>query len=217
MDRRLKERLVGAAILVILAVLLIPEFLSGPAKQRAGAEAEPVDATVTGVAGTLRTYRVDLDHPASGALLATDAAPVADHESQPEAAVPPAATGRAVEAASGKPVPSREDSHRTETPPVARHPAEAPPVTRHPAETPPVARHPADLRGGWWLQLGSFANKANAEKLARTLRAKGIQIQVSSSKTRHRVRAGPFADRAAAERVAAQLRAQGQASSIVPP
>jgi DedD protein len=193
MDRRLKERLVGAAILVILAVLLIPEFLSGPAQQRAGPVDEPAAATVTGAAGTIRTYRVDLDQPASGGMVATDANPAPVREAQPA----PAAPGAAVESVSGKAATSSEAPHRIE--------ASA------------VARHPAALHGGWVLQLGSFASKPTAERLARTLRAKGIQIQVSSSKTRHRVRAGPFADRAAAEHVAAELRAQGQASTIVPP
>jgi cell division septation protein DedD len=31
MDRRVKERLVGASILVVLIVLIVPELLSGPA------------------------------------------------------------------------------------------------------------------------------------------------------------------------------------------
>ena len=30
MDRRVKERLVGATILVVLIVLIVPELLSGP-------------------------------------------------------------------------------------------------------------------------------------------------------------------------------------------
>ena len=40
MDRRVKERLVGASILVVLVVLIVPELLSGPpapAPSRAGA------------------------------------------------------------------------------------------------------------------------------------------------------------------------------------
>ena len=31
MDRRVKERLIGASILVVLVVLIVPELLSGPA------------------------------------------------------------------------------------------------------------------------------------------------------------------------------------------
>ena len=30
MDRRVKERLIGASILVVLIVLIVPELLSGP-------------------------------------------------------------------------------------------------------------------------------------------------------------------------------------------
>lgn len=193
MDRHLKERLVGAAILVILAVLLIPEFLSGPVPQRAGPEGGPPIATVTGATGTIRTYRVDLEHPASGGMVEPDATPVPDHGSQP--------------------VPATQGSTSQTISTVAAPPHEAP----HRVVAPAAPSHPAEVRGGWWLQLGSFANKANAERLARTLRAKGVPVLVTSTRTRHRVRSGPFADRAAAERAALKLRAQGQASSIVPP
>ena len=36
MDRRVKERLVGASILVVLIVLIVPELLSGPAPAPVG-------------------------------------------------------------------------------------------------------------------------------------------------------------------------------------
>ena len=37
MDRRVKERLVGASILVVIIVLIVPELLSGPASTPAPA------------------------------------------------------------------------------------------------------------------------------------------------------------------------------------
>ena len=37
MDRRVKERLIGATILVVLIVLIVPELLSGPKRPRAAA------------------------------------------------------------------------------------------------------------------------------------------------------------------------------------
>ena len=43
MDRRVKERLVGASILVVLIVLIVPELLSGPAPR--GAAVQPAGAT----------------------------------------------------------------------------------------------------------------------------------------------------------------------------
>ena len=69
------------------------------------------------------------------------------------------------------------------------------------------------------MQLGSFANKANAEKLAHQLKAQGASVYVISSGSgaslRYRVRVGPLADREAAERTMAKLKAEGHAATIV--
>ena len=72
-------------------------------------------------------------------------------------------------------------------------------------ETPPVS----STTGMWAVQLGSFSNKANAEKLAADLRKQGYAAFLSqldtSSGTLHRVRIGPQKDRDAAEAMAARL------------
>jgi cell division protein FtsN len=73
--------------------------------------------------------------------------------------------------------------------------------------------------GALMVQLGSFASRANAERLARRLRAQGFTVGVSQgSSGRHlyRVRAGPVNDRAAATELAEHLRSAGHAGSIVP-
>jgi cell division septation protein DedD len=72
------------------------------------------------------------------------------------------------------------------------------------------------------VQLGSFASKANAEKLVHQLEARaGSPLYVSASgggpALRYRVRMGPLADRSAAERAAVKLRASGHAATIVAP
>jgi cell division protein FtsN len=69
------------------------------------------------------------------------------------------------------------------------------------------------------VQLGSFASRDNAERLAKQLRAGGFQASVSQGTTgRHlyRVRAGPAHDRAGAEQLAGKLRAAGHSGAIVP-
>jgi DedD protein len=52
MDRRVKERLIGATLLVIVIVLVVPELLSGPKPAHAPPPANAVEA--------VRTYTVDL-------------------------------------------------------------------------------------------------------------------------------------------------------------
>src|SRR5881394_206983 len=73
--------------------------------------------------------------------------------------------------------------------------------------------------GTWMVQLGSFASRANAERLARQVRAGGFKVslsQASSGRRLFRVRVGPAHDREAASQLAAQLRAAGHDGAIVP-
>jgi cell division protein FtsN len=71
------------------------------------------------------------------------------------------------------------------------------------------------------VQLGSFANKANAERLLDRLQASGGSYYVAAvgvgPALRYRVIMGPFADRGAAERELAKLKAHGHSATIVAP
>jgi cell division protein FtsN len=69
------------------------------------------------------------------------------------------------------------------------------------------------------VQLGSFASRANAERLARQVRAQGFAASVSqgaSGRRLYRVRVGPARDHAAASALAQQLRTAGHSGAIVP-
>jgi DedD protein len=72
----------------------------------------------------------------------------------------------------------------------------------------------------WAVQLGSFSNQENAERLASALRDQGYAAFLSQLKTDagplHRVRIGPQEDRESAEAVAAQLARSGHDGQIVP-
>jgi DedD protein len=72
----------------------------------------------------------------------------------------------------------------------------------------------------WAVQLGSFSNQGNAERLAADLRKQGYaaflsQLQTGSGAL-HRVRIGPQEDRDSAESVAAKLAKSGHAGQVVP-
>jgi cell division septation protein DedD len=68
------------------------------------------------------------------------------------------------------------------------------------------------------VQLGSFASRANADRLARQVRGQGFTVSVSQGTSGHlyRVRVGPARDRAAALELAQQLHAHGHSGEIVP-
>ena len=196
MERRLKERLVGAVILVAVVVLVVPEFLQGPKSD--------VRAPVADASPDSHTYTVDLSVPSAT-------------PSAVEAASAPAA----LEPSASAPIASLEGAGEPAVPvPIEAPVRVAAPERRAPA-APAPAPLPAEPLGVWAVQLGSFASQANADKLARQVKALGFAPYVSGAgsgaQQRFRVRLGPMADRAAAEHTIEKLKAQGQAASLVPP
>ena len=196
MDRRVKERLVGASILVVLIVLIVPEMLSGPTPS-------PVPPDLPASAPEpVRNITVDL---------ATSKAPEPTVETAPAPSVPPPeAASTAAEAA----------APRSEPKPAALETAAPPPTSSVVTPTAPSARA-ATAGQTWAVQLGSFASHANAEKLVRQLKGQGFAVYVlsggSGSSLRYRVRVGPMADRGAATQVVAKLQSLGHTGSLVPP
>jgi DedD protein len=215
-ESRLKERLTGAVILVALIVLLVPELLSGP-----GVTAQP--ARTTDEDGTpMRSYTIDLadnggaPRPTTNGDATTEFEPLAAPDDPAEAdagespQVQPDETPVASEQVESAAAPAAETQ---ESAPVASAPApvvETPPA---PARSPPVT--------GWMIQVGSFASRENAERLARELKSKGFAASVSESRgggrSLYRVRVGPEGDRAAAQAVLAKLRARGQRGAALMP
>jgi DedD protein len=221
MDRRVKERLVGASILVVLIVLIVPELLSGPAPSPVGPKL-PVSAPepVRNVTVDLATAKAPALEPAmdpttpgsaaagaaSGAGPAPAGAIVPPPQAAPVTATPPPATA-------GSPAAGTQRAASAE-------PLEsAPPAPTTPAAA--VAAKPAAAAHGWAVQLGSFASRANAEKLAHQVKGQGFSVFVlpggSGAAQRYRVRIGPLADRAAATQTEAKLKASGHAGTLVAP
>lgn len=203
MDRRVKERLVGASILVALIVLIVPELLSGPPLpgQQPALAPQPV-----------RNVTVDL---------ATSKAPAA--EPAPD---PPASNVQPTAPAQPPPTPSPDQPSRappapSHSSPTAARTQPAAVETAPPAPRSTVTAARAAAAGAWAVQLGSFASRANADKLARQLKAQGFPVYVMSggsrASTRYRVRVGPMADRGAAAQIAAKLQSLGHSASFVPP
>ena len=85
---------------------------------------------------------------------------------------------------------------------------------------PPRSEPAANPPGTFVVQLGTFGSRANADRLARDMKAKGFAAFVvpvaSGGRELFRVRVGPTRDRAAAESLAAELKRAGQSGAIVP-
>jgi DedD protein len=202
MDRRVKERLVGASILVALIVLIVPELLSGPTPSRVIA-GPPVSTPEPVRNVTVELVPNQAPAPAAESAAASSAIPAGGD------AASGSATGASASAA------ARTSPSASAAPSVPLETAAPPPTSAGSAAKPAVASR------GWTVQLGSFASRDNADKLLRQLRAQGFSVFIlpggSGSSLRYRVRIGPMADRAAAAQEAAKLKSLGHVASIVPP
>ena len=196
MERALKERIIGAVVLVIFAVLVVPIFLDGP----------PADGEIVTERVLLpgqedqKTQTVVLDRDRTDPVPAASA-PV---QAKPEPVVPE---------------PVREEPK----PAVVQQQPEQEKAPETQAEKPaakPAPTPAASTTGMWAVQLGSFSNKDNAEKLAADLRKQGYAAflsQLSTDKGQlHRVRIGPQKDRASAEAMASRLAKVDHNGQVVP-
>ena len=195
MDRALKERIIGAAILVLVVVLVVPVFLDGPS-----GNGEMVDERV----------------------------PLPGQSNQETKTI-------VLERDRSNPVPSNGGNEPAQTAPKTKQPlveqdpqaklveAKPEPVIAEPqpqqqaSQTPPPA---ASSTGMWAVQLGSFGNKENAERLAADLRKQGFAAFLSQLSTGdsqlHRVRIGPQKDRESADAMAERLAKVGHKGQVLP-
>lgn len=194
MDRALKERIIGAVVLVIFVVLVVPIFLDGPANDEETVQ-QPVLLSGQSEQQT-KTVVLDRDR--------TNPSPV------------PVNAGAADEQ-QAEPVAEQREETGSEEPAPDATPVEPEPETVA-AETPAPAA--ASSTGMWAVQLGSFSNRDNAEGLADQLRKQGYAAFVSqvatANGTMHRVRVGPQKDRDGAEQMASRLAKVGHQGRVVP-
>ena len=202
MDRTLKERIIGAIVLVLFVVLVVPVFLDGPSNSD---EVISQKVPLPGQSGDEHQTIVlnrDRDQP----VPAAEQNDVAETEEQ-VAETPIQLPER---------TPEPEKTPDPEPEPVAEREVKSEPETT-PAAAPAVA---TSSTGMWAVQLGSFGDQANADKLAADLRKQKFSAFLSKLSTStgdlHRVRIGPQKDRASAEAVAAQLLKAGHKGQVVP-
>jgi len=201
----LKTRLLGAFVLIALAVLFVPMFFSSTPPTTTSDQA--VSLAIPPAPDRdlqTRTMSLNPDAPASSGTTA----PVIPARSQSAAAAP---SGRlaTVDIASRRP-------HDVEMDPNAAPPAQAPqpatpatpaPAADKPADQPQAASAPADTagtaaRGNYTLNLSAYSN-AGAQRLMQKVRALGYPVAgepiSQGGRTLTLVTAGPFGTRTAAE------------------
>ena len=198
----MKQRLIGAAVLVALAVIFLPMLIGGP-EPEPGSTAVPLGVPDRD-SRNFETRDLALSPPASQA-----AAPIDVGDPDRIVTVDTTDAPVRVDAVSGGPVGSAAPTSETaappapSSPPVDEAPAPAPAPAPVPAPTPLAAPAPAATAGRWAVNLGSYANAANASGLVTQLRQRRLpaydELLTLDGKPVQRVRVGPYAQRSEAE------------------
>ena len=227
MDRSLKERLIGATVLVGLAVWLIPWVLDGPLPD---IDLEPAQVPAAERSPPLRTQTIRLDSPEDpsvqagvadihgrpvtpGSQTAAETARALDTERDPVTLILPASEGAASDAAPGTAsavviAESAEGSSDASGDLAARVSDET--------STEASSRHPGS---GWLIQVGSFGDEENARRQADRVAALGYTAKLythsSGGRVMYRVRVGPELSREGADDIALSLTAHGFVAQVV--
>jgi DedD protein len=226
METDSKERLTGALLVVLAVIIVVPQLLSGGGDVRRAApqvqnpeDGAPLQTFDIPLSGSSSVPAVPRDLPAAAAAEIAAVPPPVTSVEAPQAAAPvePQADEptRMAEKPAEKPAEKSPEKPAEKVAAAANQPQQARPASAaEPAKPAPS--------GKWWVQIGVFASRDNAQSLAQKLRAAGFTIDVSqmrsNGKELYRVRAGPAADKPAAVAMQSRLDAAGQKkSSLVAP
>jgi DedD protein len=205
MDQALKQRLVGATVLIILGVILLPMLLSGqPELQN-------------------ESRRIELPDKPPELSMDTRRFPIGQHQAERPSSVPESTSGESGQAApgdagdvvidtgAGRGEPDAAGASAIQAPesdPVPE-PEPAPPVEPEPelavseaaeqaavTEAAPLESTASGSQGRYLVQVASFSNPASVNRVSEDLTRLGLPVLMDNVSTDagrlHRVRVGPF-------------------------
>ena len=229
MDKALKQRLVGASVLIILAVIVLPMLLSGRSdtlkqeSRQIELPAKPDDLSI-------ETRRFPVGVPGKPLPAAKQAAqgqpPIAENGQGPTSSIDPGAGSEEGNDPGQNPVAVAEAGENSASGPQGSS-ADSP--VRIEAKPPTVTSitlssgrdkdvniaQPVDASqdtARYLVQVASFSSEKRANALADTLRAKKLPVLMDvvdrPAGRMHRVRVGPYVERAEADALVDSLRTE---------
>ncbi|AOE84576.1 SPOR domain-containing protein [Pseudomonas sp. TCU-HL1] len=213
LDKGLKQRIVGALVLVALAVIFLPMLFSREDELRqVVVEAPPMPKAP--------------DMPP----VELEQVQVPEPQALPQEPVPPLEPS--TEALASNAPPSQETAPEAPAQPAAPAvPLPAPVQPQPPAQAKAPAPAPAasvaevkaeekrlDLNGlpvSWSIQLASLSSRSSAENLQKNLRTQGYNAYIRSVEGMNRVFVGPVIERAEANRLRDQLARQQKLNGFI--
>ncbi|AMK30210.1 DedD protein [Pseudomonas putida] len=208
----MKQRMVGALVLVALAVIFLPMLFTREDELRQ----VRVEAPEAPAMPSLPQVQVEpVQVPEPQALPEQNEQPpvVVDESTAPVTAPSQPIAPVVTVAPPAQPKPQTP----VPTPPVAKVEARPAPAPAAPAAK-PAAPSKIDANGlpvSWSIQLASLSNRAGAENLQKTLRSQGYNAYIRSADGMNRVFVGPLIERAEAERLRDVINRQQNLKGIV--
>jgi len=225
MEEGAKRRLVGAAVLVVLAVIFLPMLL----EEKTPPPIPEEDMSIPPRPDFDRAYDASRGE---GSAESFPSSPGASGQPAPESFPPPreppptsffeapatAEPDYQPEVENGPESGSPTESEQPASAPVEEKPTKGKPVAESrpaPTSRPTSARPPTQKSTGsrsWVIQVASLRDRARASALVQELRAKGFPAYMEEAEVKqqlwHRVRIGPEAERKQIDSMAASLQAK---------
>ncbi|VVP47148.1 Cell division protein DedD [Pseudomonas fluorescens] len=191
LDKAYKQRMVGALVLVALAVIFLPMLFSRQDEQRQ----VTVEAPAAPQAPAMPQVQMEAVAVPEPQALPQEPVPTDEEVAEDTAPVAPVAPAPTAPIMITKPV----------APPAVAKPIPAPaqPITAS-SSRPDTTQSRVDANGlsvSWSVQLASLSSRASAESLQKTLRSQGYNAYIRSADGKNRVFVGPLIERAEADRL----------------
>lgn len=201
---RLKRRLIGLAVLFFAAFLLSWLLPRSPSSEPAVPSVTvPLDGTAASPANTAPVGASAGQAPAANA--ANPATPAQSSTTPPSASV------------ISPPLPVKPESTVQPSAPSPAEPQAPVPAHTLALPTPSSPRPSAPPQSLWYVQIGSFSQRSNAQTVVDLLRKAGYRVEsatvTAGGKTYDRVRLGPFSDETTARQALDRVKRQGYPQS----
>lgn len=219
----LKQRLVGAFVILTLAVIFLPMIFDKP-QQATSAKVVPIPPKPDFQSVTIKSPSKPMLDRLEVDPVDNKVKPVSEHakakavgaekaKRKPVAAATTAKSEASKPARSAKKVVAVKSSSAKS---VAVKPASAKSSKSMPASS---VKHLPVFKNVWMVQLGTFSNKSNAYKLRDRLRKDGFGAHTKAvrlnGKSSVRVFAGPFVSKREAQKIKKKLDAKFKVKSVV--
>ena len=187
LDKGVKQRMIGALVLVALAVIFLPMLFTREDEMR----------------------QVRVDAPQAPSMpspppVQVEPVPVPEPEVLPEEAPVVIDESTAPIAPPSTPIAPAPSAAPAPQAPAAPAPKVEKPATPAATASSPASSNKVDGNGlpvSWSIQLASLSNRTGADNLQKTLRSQGYNAYIRSAGGLNRVFVGPLIDRAEAERL----------------